>query len=83
MDGRTVTELIEEGLRAVLGLGLGPANGPSRLALPLIPARRRAPALMAGMTQEEIHRRLAELQLEDDRAHGFEAGGLDLLEPNG
>jgi hypothetical protein len=72
MEGRKVTELVEDGLRAALGLGparLDESHGPRRVALPLIPARRGAPALMAGMTQEEIHRRLAELQLEDDRAH--------------
>ncbi len=72
LEGRTVTELVEDGLRAALGLGparAGEPGGPSRVRLPLIPARPGAPALMAGMTGEEIHRRLAELQLEDDRAH--------------
>jgi hypothetical protein len=72
MEGRKVTELVEDGLRAALGLGpvrAGDPSGPSRVALPLIPARGGTPVLMAGMTQEEIHQRLAQLQLEDDRSH--------------
>jgi len=72
MEGRRVTDLVEDGLRAALGLGparSGASDGSSRVQLPLIPARPGAPALMAGMSQEEIHQRLAELQLEDDRAH--------------
>jgi len=72
MEGRKVTELVEDGLRAVLGLGPARSDDPgtrSRVQLPLIPARPDAPALMAGMSPEEIHQRLAQLQLEDDRTH--------------
>ena len=66
------TDLVEDGLRAALGLGPVRAvdpSGPSRVTLPLVPAYDGGPVLMAGMTQEEIHQRLAQLQLEDDRAH--------------
>ena len=72
LEGRKVTELVEEGLRAVLSLGpvrSDDSKEPARVGLPLIPARPGEPALMAGMSQQEIHRRIAELQLEDDRAH--------------
>ncbi len=72
MEGRRVTDLVEDGLRAALGLGPVRAvdpSGPSRVTLPLVPAYDGGPVLMAGMTQEEIHQRLAQLQLEDDRAH--------------
>jgi hypothetical protein len=72
LEGRKVTELVEDGLRAVLSLGpVQPDDSkePARVGLPLIPARPGEPALMAGMSQREIHRRLAELQLEDDRTH--------------
>ena len=72
MEGRKLTELIEDGLRASLGIGPAQPDDPGRrrrVRLPLLPARSGSPALMAGMTQEEIHQRLAQLQLEDDRAH--------------
>ena len=72
LEGRKVTELVEDGLRAALSLGpVRPDDSkrPARVGLPLIQARPGEPALMAGMSQQEIHRRLAELQLEDDRAH--------------
>ena len=69
LEGRKVTELVEEGLRTVLGIGpaIPPASSPLRVQLPLIPARTGAPTLFAGMSQEEIHQRLADLQHEADR----------------
>ncbi len=72
MEGRTVTELVEVGLRTALDSAPpGPAEPGSsrRVRLPLIPASAAAPRLLGGMSQEEIHQRLAQLQLEDDRAH--------------
>lgn len=69
-EGRTVTELIEAGLRAALDAP-APADAEvaRRVRLPLISATSGNPGLFAGMSQEEIHERLARLQLEDDRAH--------------
>jgi hypothetical protein len=70
LEGRKVTELVEEGLRTVLGMGPAtplPASGSRRVQLPLIPARTGAPTLFTGMSQEEIHQRLADLQYEADR----------------
>jgi hypothetical protein len=72
MEGRKVTDVVEDGLRAALGLGPMRSDVPdrsTRVRLPLIPARPDAPPLMAGMSREEIHQRLAQLQLEDDVAH--------------
>lgn len=72
MEGRKVTDVVEDGLRAALGLGPTRPDLPdrsSRVQLPLIPAHSDTPALMAGMSREEIHQRLAQLQLEDDLAH--------------
>jgi hypothetical protein len=72
MEGRTVTELVEVGLRAALDSAPPGPDEPGasrRVRLPLIPASAAAPRLLGGMSQEEIHQRLAQLQLEDDRAH--------------
>jgi hypothetical protein len=72
VEGRKVTALVEEGLRAALSLdppGGGGHGRSQRVRLPLVSARRESRRLLAGMTQAEIHERLARLQLEDDRAH--------------
>jgi len=72
LEGRKVTELVEDGLRAALRLGPAEsrdAKKSARVELPLIPRRPGDPVLMAGMSPEEIHQRLAQLQLEDDSAH--------------
>jgi hypothetical protein len=69
LEGRTVTELVEEGMRVVLGTGTTPPGRPSdsgRLQLPLIPASSDRPRLFDGMSQREIHQRLADLQSEAD-----------------
>lgn len=66
LEGRNVTELVEEGMRAILGAATGP-RATSRLRLPIIPARPGSEPLFAGMTQDEIHERLSELQLEAER----------------
>lgn len=77
LEGRTVTELVEAGLRAALVLEPAPRNaaaGRRRVQLPLVPSRRDEAVLFAGMSQDEIHQRLAALQLEDDCAHAASSG---------
>ena len=69
LEGRRVTDLVEEGMRAVLGRST-PADvgrGGHPLRLPLVPARPGEGKLFAGMTTQEIHERLSALQLEADR----------------
>lgn len=72
LDGRTVTELVEAGLRAVLTPQQRQPEhevGSRRVRLPLITSRADARALFVDMTSEEIHQRLARLQAEDDLTH--------------
>jgi len=69
LEGRKVTELVEEGLRVVLGMGTIPPDLPAdsrRLRLPLIPASSDRSKLFEGMSQHEIHQRLADIQSEAD-----------------
>jgi hypothetical protein len=72
LEGRKVTELVEEGLRAALERGsTSPrdSDSGSRVVLPLIRRRADEPTMMAGMSLDEIHERLCRLQLEDDLSH--------------
>ena len=62
MEGRKVTELVEEGVRSVLEQRHPPPRAASRVKLPLIPARPGQKKMFEGMTSEDIHRRLAELE---------------------
>ena len=69
LEGRKVTELVEEGMRAVLGRAparAAPGTG-RRLRLPILPARPGSEPLFGGMTQDELHDRLNALQCEADR----------------
>ena len=69
LEGRTVTELVEDGLRLALGMGTteqGLSAGSRRLQLPLIRAGSKPSRLFEGMSQDEIHQRLADLQSEAD-----------------
>ena len=64
LDGRKVTELVEEGLRVVLGIATEPRARRThhRLRLPIIPKAPGGAVMFAGMTQDEIHRRISDLQ---------------------
>jgi len=69
LEGRKVTELVEEGMRAVLGeVAPNRSRGQRRrLRLPIIPARPGSEPLFGGMSQDEIHERLSDLQVEAER----------------
>jgi hypothetical protein len=70
LEGRKVTEVVEEALRSLLDGGmLAPRSGSNearRLELPLVGKTSDGATLFEGMSQEEIHRRLAELQSDVD-----------------
>ena len=70
LEGRKVTEVVEEALRSLLEGGiLAPHTGSNemrRLELPLVRKSSESATLFEGMSQEEIHRRLAELQSDAD-----------------
>lgn len=61
MEGRRVTDLVEEGLRGLLRGG-SPAPRGRRVRLPIIPVGPGRASLFGGMTQQEIHERLDALQ---------------------
>ena len=61
LEGRKVTELVEEGLRALLAERTR-SKDEVRLKLPVVRTGTQDVTLFAGMTQEEIHRRLADLE---------------------
>lgn len=69
LEGRKVTELVEEGMLAVLARPTThqAARPTGRLRLPIIPARPGSQPLFAGMTPEEIHQRLSALELAVER----------------
>ena len=69
LEGRTVTDLVEEGLRVVLEAGTTSPDlsaDSRRLRLPLISVNSDRSKLFEGMSQHEIHQRLADLQSEAD-----------------
>ena len=66
-----MTDVVEEGMRAVLGGRPRQAGGNGRrVRLPLVPARPDGGVLFGGMTADEIHERLDALQLEADQERG-------------
>ena len=71
LEGRRLTDLVEDGLRCVLSGGSAVSKPavvtPRRVQLPLVPARPGEKPLFEGMSSEAIHERLAELQSEVDR----------------
>ena len=71
LEGRKVTELVEEGVRNVLQQRHPTPRTPSHVKLPLIPARPGQKKMFEGMTSEEIHRRLADLESKTD-LEGYE-----------
>jgi plasmid stability protein len=72
MEGRRVTELVEEGVRTVLHQGQPTSHTPNRVKLPLIPAKAGQKKMFEGMTSEEIHRRLTDLEAQAE-LEGYEA----------
>jgi hypothetical protein len=62
LEGRKVTALVEEGLRVVLRQTHPVRRRPKRVKLPLIPAKPGQKKIFEGMTPEEIHKRLANLE---------------------
>jgi len=70
LEGRKLTELVEEGLRHVLSGATADRNKPAvvkRVKLPLMRARPGEKPLFEGMSPEAIHERLADLQGETER----------------
>jgi hypothetical protein len=68
LEGRKLTELVEEGLRHVLSGATGDRNKLARrVKLPLMRARPGEKPLFEGMSPETIHERLADLQGEAER----------------
>ena len=70
LDGRKLTELVEEGLRCVLsGASARPPHqhrSRRRVVLPLIPSEPGDPPLFDGMDTQEIYDHLARLQADVD-----------------
>jgi hypothetical protein len=66
LEGRKVTELVEDGLRLVLREESPASRAARRVRLPLIPAKPGQPKMFEGMTAEEIHERLADLEMKSD-----------------
>ncbi len=63
LEGRPLTELVQEGLRYVVeGEGAGKRVSETHVTLPLIPKGNKR--LFDGMTSEEIHQRLHQLDSE-------------------
>jgi hypothetical protein len=70
LEGRKLTELIEEGLRHVLSGATGArtkSRAPRRVQLPLMRARPGDKPLFEGMSVDAIHQRLDNLQEAGER----------------
>ncbi len=72
LEGRKVTELVEEGVRVIVQQRSPVRKRENRVKLPLVPAKPGQGKMFEGMTSEEIHRRLADLEGEAD-LEGHEA----------
>ena len=72
LEGRKVTELVEEGIRAILRQRSPSPKAENRVKLPLIRAKPGQKKMFEGMTSEEIHERLADLEARAD-LEGYEA----------
>lgn len=70
LEGRKLTELIEEGLRHVLSGATADRNKPGvarRVKLPLVRARPGEKPMFEGMSASAIHQRLADMEGEAAR----------------
>jgi hypothetical protein len=66
MEGQRVTDLVEAGLRVVLGESASDKPRATRVRLPLIPARPGQGKIFDGMTADRIHQYLADLEAGSD-----------------
>lgn len=65
LEGRQLTELVQEGLQYVVEKKRGAVSRDRRrVTLPLIPRREAKATLFAGMSSEEIHEKLFRLDSE-------------------
>lgn len=67
LQGTSVRTLVESAVQWFLDSN-DRSSRIRRVRLPLVPADPGGPLLFAGMSQAEIHRRLEDLLLEDDRS---------------